>query len=381
MSVKDTFRVNSGFGDPVEGDVNLATYNGNAFYGCYGYGRDEGRTSHKGFDYLTKELSEEGKGDVVVAVGKGEIVRVRFGHPSGECGHSKNKTNNSFVSTICRKCSNIRSCYGVHLWLKLYNTDNYYALYAHLSELSETIISQIPNNKENTVNLNPIIVDKGFVIGKSGRTGAAAWPHPENSGYNGYKYPPHLHFECRKGIGTIIPENHKNEERQISPNNVVHTKFYVMKDVEPVFDDADNTTVWSKIGGVLQKKWKIIHDNIKKWKISKSNQKYNKYAKKAAMSVSEMVIPILDFEFVNHPKEQCLDSYETITNTTKYDLEDVSDKENISIEPYQIIKKTKVSFSTKRGLSHTYVVDEYDIVEEEIKTCSNQTNLMPWQSK
>lgn len=389
MSVKDTFRVNSGFGDPVEGDVNLATYKGNALYGYYGFTRKDkyGRikTPHRGFDYATTgEMN-------VFAVGDGYIKYVRFGRPNVKkhCAFREIIQGNSFKSSVCykddnNKCNNCDDCYGVQVWLKLDDT-KYYAYYAHLSELSPKVLEKIPENfNGDTIEIN-LHVEKDFPIGKSGRTGNASTD----------SYPDHLHFECRTG---------KETGTQICPNFIVHTQFKIVMNAESVFNEDDEELVLpyhkkqehemdflpflednekefrdlDKNYIYLLKKWKILRDNIRKWDISKSNQKY---AKKATMSVSEMVIPILDFELVNHPKEQCLDSYETITNTTEYNLEDVSNEKNRSIEPYQIIKKTKMSFSTKRGLSHTYGVDEYDVVEDEIKTCSNPTNQMPWQSK
>lgn len=223
--MSDRFFVNCGFGDPVIGDVRLATYNGNLYYGYYGFTRKnnkgEIKTPHRGFDYYVEE------GTSVYAVGDGFIDRVRFGRPSDKknCAFRDKIQSNSFESCFCfgdnnnKQCNHLSGCYGVQVWLKLDDT-RLYAYYAHLSELSKEILSKIPvGYKGNTVKIN-LKVTKGFIIGKSGRTGIAS----------DKIYPPHLHFECRKGIETGT---------QISPNNIVCTQFKIKRNEELFFDESD----------------------------------------------------------------------------------------------------------------------------------------------
>lgn len=86
--------------------------------------------------------------------------------------------------------------YGKQLVLKL-NRSNYYAFYAHLSEIAVKVGD---------------IVRKGEIIGKTGITGNAKSMKGADQ---------HLHFECRTssnlGIGLV---------GRLSPNNIVLTKFY-----------------------------------------------------------------------------------------------------------------------------------------------------------
>jgi murein DD-endopeptidase MepM/ murein hydrolase activator NlpD len=88
--------------------------------------------------------------------------------------------------------------YGIQLTIKIDNSD-YYAFYAHLSEIGSSI-------KVDSV------VKKGDVIGKTGISGnASTFKNKEQ----------HLHFECRtqlslgKGLGG-----------RTAPNSIVRTKFY-----------------------------------------------------------------------------------------------------------------------------------------------------------
>lgn len=238
------------FGDPVRNAV-IATITTNPFYGYYGYPRDNGQTRHRGFDYFTKEPTAIGKGDDVLAVGVGDIVRVRFGHPYGKCYHKENIKNNNFTANVCTNCPVRSNCYGIHVWLKLDNTNNYYALYAHLSELSETIINQLPiESKSNTIDISPIKVKIGDVIGKSGRTGIASEKDEDknNNIHNEHKWPPHLHFECRQGNGVTIPE----KDTQIIPNHILNTNFTMMRVIDNL---SFGVNVWPALQEVTQNEW------------------------------------------------------------------------------------------------------------------------------
>lgn len=245
--------INSMFGDPLKGDVKLADTENNPFYGYYGYCRSRGAIKHSGFDYITKEPSEEGKGDTILAVGNGEIVRIRIGHPTGNCGQIKRIKINAFTAKICIKCPYQSNCYGIHVWLKLNTTNNYYALYAHLSELSENIINRIKINMNTTDILPPMEIKKGDVIGKSGRTGIAAEKDKDakRNLYNGFKWPAHLHFECRKSNGNDIPERNT----QIIPNHIVKTVFKVIK--KPIDIISFYYSIWDPYdNNVSQNDWK-----------------------------------------------------------------------------------------------------------------------------
>ena len=172
MILRDIIRVNSGFGDPVKENVNLATYRGNVFYGYYGYGRDKGESKHRGFDYAVN------KGTEVVSVGSGIIAQVRIGPKYKTCytydkdrkEYVKDKAllecpllelikSNDFSDNYCESCPGKNKyqqilkktenrpakykaihdlCYGVQVWIKLDNTE-LYAYYAHLSALSKKV--------------------------------------------------------------------------------------------------------------------------------------------------------------------------------------------------------------------------------------------------
>jgi hypothetical protein len=167
--------------------------------------------------------------------------------------HEKIKIKSRFSGSFtCKECPKRASCYGVQVWLKL--KDNKYAYYAHLSDLSDDIMSKLSeyittpdkigelapvNNKENSSRMfrnqlewilggttcntfdfeNPLFVRTGEPIGKSGCTGNAYDMKPEAE---------HLHFECRQSSSNI-PENNGC---QISPNTIVKTKFYIVKDAD-----------------------------------------------------------------------------------------------------------------------------------------------------
>lgn len=182
--------------------------------------------------------------------------------------HTGEKINSRYSGIIsCKQCSQKSGCFGVQVWLKL--KDNKYAYYAHLSDLSDKILSKLlecvmlklseyyvlsqkernkilfPKHKDNSLFEDnslffgqqylelfwtsgsfsntfdfdvPIGVQVGTIIGKSGCTGNA---------YNMKIEEEHLHFECRKsGKKDEIPET----GTQISPNSIVKTKFYIVKD-------------------------------------------------------------------------------------------------------------------------------------------------------
>lgn len=239
------------WGDPVE-NPQLASTAGNPeagdnpFYGYYGYTRYKGNTPHSGFDYKTKEpptekkTNKEEKGEPTLSViNAGKVIRVRFGHPTGECTQRNNIKNNFFPADVCANCTLSEGCYGVHVWLEADkgNDGKYYCVYAHLSELSEPIFKNIPEIiNDNTVNFKkPLVVKKGDIIGYSGRTGIAYIS----------KYPAHLHFECRTG---------KETGSQISPNNAVNTQFTIME--IPNKDLLIGKNIWEPNDMVSQAEWK-----------------------------------------------------------------------------------------------------------------------------
>ena len=380
-------RVNTGFGDPVKGNVKLATYGGNAFYGYYGYGRTKGNDKHCGFDYAVN------KGTEVIAVGLGKIAQVRIGPKYKKCytydedrkEYIKDKElfecpllelieSNDFSDNYCKSCPGKKKyqlisqktdnspakykaihdlCYGVQVWLKLDNTD-LYAYYAHLSALSKEVKELIEKylkkgettaifedkcfnkDKEN----DPRIVKKKGLIGNSGRTGVAS----------GVSWPDHLHFECRKGLETGT---------QISPNNIVRTQFLIMINKKHVFDSADDTTVWTKQKKILQDKWRTIFRNIGKV------DTYLNYSEKAIYYTHNRMLPS-----GVHPCNDITDIYKS---------EVVSSEGEKSIAPYQIIKKSK-EYSIGGEMSCTYGDKDNNVEENDNVTCDNQTDRMPWRS-
>lgn len=402
MSVLNTFHVNSGFGDPVKGKIDLAISNGNAFYGYYGYGRNGGDRGHTGYDYVVSA----GKTDVI-AVGAGTIVQVRIGPISTICYTEKDKKyikdkepfkcpqlesikNNSFSEGICINCpgkdkyqpdnpKNLEgkyhaissTCFGVQVWLKLDEGDHLYAFYAHLSKLSPAIVeltrkcfngdTTIELKNKNSTHTDPRKVKRNDLVGISGRTGNAS----------GGTWPDHLHFECRKSTGNETPET----RTQISPNNIVKTKFLVTKDLESVFDEKYDTEKWSTIKGNLQTKWKSIFNVIETWKKAKSY--HQEYAPQSTLSISETEPIPIETPFKAYPIEQSVFRYETITRHANYNIEVFFPKNknsNNPIAPYQIIKKTMDSYHEERGVEYIHNIEEYD---NEI--CMDQTNQMPWQ--
>jgi len=88
--------------------------------------------------------------------------------------------------------------YGMQLVLKIDNT-NYYAFYAHLSKIYDTI----------KLNTN---VKKGEFLGETGNTGNAGKLKDDEQ---------HLHFECRTEIAPGLGLGGR-----LDPNLIVQTKFY-----------------------------------------------------------------------------------------------------------------------------------------------------------
>lgn len=465
MTLRDIIRINAKFGDPINGDVDLAIYNGNAFYGYYGYGRgvygadksklasilkkkeadnpqqltyywnkikadqihnqsianlcvyttlligsesdyikniqgvlgakkdgnvgqktlyainavnqqdlfdrlvEEWKSYHNGMiekeeDQKKKELLNErmnkledfkfeaGKeikslikhrgfdykaiiGDEVIAVGDGHVVRVRFGHPYGQCKHRKCIQNNTFNSGSCiptTKCNYTSGCYGVQVWLKLDGQSDLYAYYAHLYKLDQEILDQVLAKVNadpkigNTIDID-FELKKGKPIGKSGRTGIA---YDE-------QWPPHLHFECRKA-SNIERADHVS---QISPNNIVKTQFIVMQGQKPVFEKRLETTKWSNIDGILLGEWEKLFRNIGRI------EKYN-YSEKAIYSSPKK------------PQLFNINPCNEIIDVNRYEV--VSSIGTQSIEPYQIVKKSTESYRTGREMTCVYESEE-DAIE------------------
>lgn len=154
-----SIKIESQFCDPLV-DMQIRR---NRASNLFGKVRNNSTKNHQGFDYYANQ------GTNIIAVADSIVDRI---------------------------VDSEKGDYGKQLVLKL-DRCNYYALYAHLSEI--------------TVKVGDII-HKGDIIGKTGITGNA----------NSMKGPDqHLHFECRTssnlGIGLA---------GRISPNNIVLTKFY-----------------------------------------------------------------------------------------------------------------------------------------------------------
>lgn len=153
------------------------------------------------------------------------------------------KFNSRFSATThCRKCTVKDGCFGLQVWLeideefkkkvlKIEDNAKYYAYYAHLSDLNNSIVDEIIEHfiskgfEDNTVKFtNPITVDKkGYVLGQSGCTGNA---YPQMYLYN----EEHLHFECRTDFeNTRFIDNKRKIRSQVSPNKIIRTKFRLKK--------------------------------------------------------------------------------------------------------------------------------------------------------
>lgn len=190
------------------------------FTGYFGYCRGSniyGAYMHDGCDYLA--LNDTGKpSPEIKAVYEGIITHIRFGHNSRDSKCLLKDDFNrtpiaSFNANRCKGCDNRKGCYGIQVWLQVdVDGTQYYAYYAHLSELSSSIFSAISKKKINNVN-NTLILSESVcgddVIGRAGCTGIACDSESKQ----------HLHFECRTGleIGT-----------QISPNKIVKTEFKII---------------------------------------------------------------------------------------------------------------------------------------------------------
>jgi murein DD-endopeptidase MepM/ murein hydrolase activator NlpD len=220
--------------DPIEGAVKLRTLPWNPFTGFIGYCRDNGTRIHTGFDYVASDRV------AAIAVQTGEIVQIRFGRrndtfscPFRDAFRADKKS--VFLYTVCKDCPKNSGCYGVQVWLKITHGNKvYYALYSHLSQLSDKITNEITNTDRlktsNTLGNLSISVKCRDKIGKCGSTGLA---HEMLTGknYKDQNNQEHLHFECRLSI-------EKSHNKLISPNELVKTKFYVT-DIETEFEDID----------------------------------------------------------------------------------------------------------------------------------------------
>lgn len=158
-----TVKIETQFCDPlVEMQIRR-----NRASNLFGKVRNNSTKNHQGFDYYANQ------GTNIIAVADSVVDRI-VDPESGD--------------------------YGKQLVLKL-NRCNYYAFYAHLSEI--------------TVKVGDVI-SKGDIIGKTGNTGNASTMKGDDQ---------HLHFECRTssnlGIGLV---------GRVSPNNIVSTKFYSQDD-------------------------------------------------------------------------------------------------------------------------------------------------------
>ena len=281
------------FGDPVSGTPVLRKESGengktkNHFIGYYGVIRkdkDGTLRSHHGYDYVAEN------GTVVYAVGDGKIVQVRIGRIGKDCtcpffnnkdNKEKREINNKFDGTVKGKCVDCKlnaNCYGIQVWLELtIDGKKQYAFYAHLSELSESIFNVITRKDPigNTYSGLTIPIKKEDVIGKSGCTGLAS-TNDENQR--------HLHFECRTAI-----EVDQTKRVQISPNSIVKTPFYVVKESgdknkiikEEITDELIGLTARKE---ELKKKWKEewVRGNMfnkmfmEEWK-KKKTEEWGKY--------------------------------------------------------------------------------------------------------
>lgn len=260
--MSDELYIKPKFKDPVK-DPQLAKIEGNPFYGYYGYPRDNGQTKHFGFDYDAKEGTE------VLSVERGRIVKIRIGkyvkvsggkdsRPYSECKQLKDysnavdKTSFFFDAKQCSNCCEHHGCYGVQVWMSFSNgaLKGKYAFYAHLSKLNGTALKNMSYSKNDAITFkikNAEEIESGVKIGESGRTGNASSKDPNVALniYDGYRWPPHLHFECRIGNGEVV--DHR------IPNNIVNTRFTIMKTKENILFGRN---VWDPLKEVTQDQWK-----------------------------------------------------------------------------------------------------------------------------
>lgn len=197
----------------------------NQFRGYYGYGRISKNgliINHDGYDYL----AEVEKTDVK-AVHHGYITKIRLGHNDGtNCALKDFFFRTRFLSfkqeffdnnSPCKNCDNVSGCYGFQVFFEIAGT-NYFAYYAHLSEIDNSVIEKMKistckfNDANNTLIFSPAIeLCGGDIIGKSGDTGNASLVLQK-----------HLHFECRIGNGS-----------KVSPNKIVKTEFKIKSTKDP----------------------------------------------------------------------------------------------------------------------------------------------------
>lgn len=259
--MSDMLYVKPKFRDPVK-DPQLARIDGAPFYGYYGYPRNNGQVKHFGFDYDAKEGTE------VFSVEKGQIVKIRIGKyikengktmPYSECKQLKDysnapdKTAFFFDAKHCTNCSEHHGCYGVQLWMLFSNgaLKGKYAFYAHLSKFNPAVMKNMSFTKIDaiTFKIKNEIIESGVKIGESGRTGNASLkdPNKDLNIYDGYRWPSHLHFECRVGNGEVGDH--------IIPNHIVNTRFTIMKTKENILFGSN---VWDPLKEVTQDQWKAF---------------------------------------------------------------------------------------------------------------------------
>ena len=232
-NVEEVVYVNYSFGDPIDDptirqDGAIDSVNNGVVYNpIIGYYGDAIRTSidgspirHTGFDYLAPE------GTSIKAVHGGTISKIRIGHPSMACQLRKELTKtvrHNPLRQLCSQCGHRSGCYGIQLWLKITQKEEWYAFYAHLSGINEKIWHSVKNKIiESDSDYNPgIEVSKNDIIGLSGCTGNASKLK---------SFQEHLHFEFRSGNedGT---KNH--------PNYIVSTKFIIIKDLQDVISERN----------------------------------------------------------------------------------------------------------------------------------------------
>ena len=210
----------------------------------------------------TSKKNEEGRSYEIITINR----RIIKGKEQIETRKiiSDKKGDNSKIDWYNNRCG--KDCFGIQVWLKtisailsqkntlpLFKFDTpihgYYAYYAHLSALSQTILSEIDSKlnriKEKAEELKKKKQEEGIalitfeelfeelkeknildttmyftstppkisindIIGESGCTGNA---------YDMMEDDQHLHFECRTGDA--------EKGSQISPNNIVKTPFYI----------------------------------------------------------------------------------------------------------------------------------------------------------
>lgn len=271
-------KVNNDVCDPVEGEVGIRSLPWNPFTGYFGYTRNQGTKKHEGYDYIASDQV------AALAVQTGEIVQIRYGRANNlkACPFRnafKANKNSIFQHTVCKDCDYRNGCYGVQVWLKIIdNQRTFYAFYAHLSQLSETITKGItstsPLQSSNTLMNLSIKVQCRDKIGYCGSTGFA---HEmlTNDTFKNEKGQEHLHFECRTAI-------EKSGVKLHSPNEIVKTKFYITDKATELetfnFIELNLTNFDDKLRAVYEMKEWLNHINSKKGQFEAEMQK--KFGKK-----------------------------------------------------------------------------------------------------